>query len=147
MDYLVYVEHNAENLRFLLWYRDYVRCFDALPEKKKVLSPERIPEVTEAPDLSKGTENESKKKARREAVATMMETGYDSRGTAPFSEEQHTFVGPGRHMPVDTRNESVAAASTVEPKALRNTELATQSGLKWQPCRATYPSLRWHETH
>jgi len=58
VDYLVYIEHNAENLQFVLWYRDYIRRFEALPEKKKVLSPEWIPESIEVPDLSKGTEKE-----------------------------------------------------------------------------------------
>jgi hypothetical protein len=59
MDYLVYVEHNAENLQFFLWYKDYVRHFEELPENEKVLSPEWIPETTEIPDLSK----ERKRKA------------------------------------------------------------------------------------
>lgn len=27
MDYLVYVAHDAENLQFFLWYRDYVKRF------------------------------------------------------------------------------------------------------------------------
>lgn len=79
IDYLVYIEHNAENLQFFLWYRDYVRRFEALPENEKVLSPEWMPESSEVPDLSKGIEKENKK-ARREAVAPMMETGYDSKG-------------------------------------------------------------------
>ena len=35
MDYLVYVEFNAELLQFLLWYRDFSRRFDALPEAEK----------------------------------------------------------------------------------------------------------------
>ena len=39
MDYLIYVEHGAENLQFYLWYKDYSIRFNDLPESEKVLSP------------------------------------------------------------------------------------------------------------
>jgi hypothetical protein len=39
MNYLIYVTHDAENLQFYLWLRDYTRRFNALPESEKALSP------------------------------------------------------------------------------------------------------------
>lgn len=72
MDYLVYVEHNAENLQFFLWYRSYVRRFEALSEQEKVLSPEWIPETKEISDRSKEPEYEGKKNMKRETFATRM---------------------------------------------------------------------------
>jgi hypothetical protein len=39
MRYLTYVERNSENLRFYLWFRQYVKRFEALPETEKLLSP------------------------------------------------------------------------------------------------------------
>ena len=38
MNYLVYIEFAAENLQFYLWFRDYVRRFNALPENEKILA-------------------------------------------------------------------------------------------------------------
>ena len=39
MNYLIYIEHAAENLQFFLWYRDYVKRFMALPENQRALAP------------------------------------------------------------------------------------------------------------
>ena len=39
MDYLIYVAHDAENLQFYLWLRDYFRRFHAAPKSEKCLSP------------------------------------------------------------------------------------------------------------
>src|SRR5579859_4238745 len=51
MDYLIYVERNAENLQFYLWYLDYVRRWDQVPAKDRVLSPEWQPEAAETLNL------------------------------------------------------------------------------------------------
>ncbi|EEH09360.1 conserved hypothetical protein [Histoplasma capsulatum G186AR] len=42
MNYLKYVERNAENLQFFLWYRDYTRRFALIAESQRQLSPEWI---------------------------------------------------------------------------------------------------------
>ncbi|KAI1093377.1 hypothetical protein F5B19DRAFT_132728 [Rostrohypoxylon terebratum] len=39
MDYLVYVEHNAENLQFFLWFCGYVEKWSQLPESERERSP------------------------------------------------------------------------------------------------------------
>ncbi|KAI1456175.1 hypothetical protein F4805DRAFT_246986 [Annulohypoxylon moriforme] len=39
MDYLVYVEHDAENLQFFLWFCGYVERWSQLPESQKERSP------------------------------------------------------------------------------------------------------------
>ena len=39
MDYLVYIAHDAENLQFYLWYRDYTKRFNALNKNSRELSP------------------------------------------------------------------------------------------------------------
>ncbi|MCJ1447634.1 MAG: hypothetical protein MMC23_008145 [Stictis urceolatum] len=38
MNYLIYIEHAAENLQFFLWYKDYLKRFEALPEREKALA-------------------------------------------------------------------------------------------------------------
>ena len=55
MDYLVYVAHDAENLQFFLWLRDYTKRFDALPQSEKSRSKpwdfeDYIPDLTTSPN-------------------------------------------------------------------------------------------------
>ncbi|KAK6087862.1 hypothetical protein SCUP234_01501 [Seiridium cupressi] len=40
MNYLIYIEHSAENLQFFLWYRDYTRRFEEAQTSDKSLAPE-----------------------------------------------------------------------------------------------------------
>lgn len=42
MDYMVHVEHSAENLKFYLWLQDYTERFNNLTESSKMLSPQYI---------------------------------------------------------------------------------------------------------
>lgn len=39
MNYLIYIEHSAENLQFFLWYKDYIKRFNNLPDNEKALAP------------------------------------------------------------------------------------------------------------
>ncbi|KAK2774893.1 hypothetical protein FQN53_003407 [Emmonsiellopsis sp. PD_33] len=39
MNYLIYVERNAENLQFFLWHRDYTRRFSLIAERERRRSP------------------------------------------------------------------------------------------------------------
>ncbi|KAI1334709.1 hypothetical protein F5Y15DRAFT_429227 [Xylariaceae sp. FL0016] len=47
MNYLVYIEHAAENLQFFLWYKDYVKRFNEAPESDTALAPEWTPAMEE----------------------------------------------------------------------------------------------------
>jgi hypothetical protein len=40
MDFLMYIEHSAENLQFYLWFKDYIKRFENLPANERALSPE-----------------------------------------------------------------------------------------------------------
>ncbi|CZR53050.1 uncharacterized protein PAC_02928 [Phialocephala subalpina] len=141
MDYLVYVEYNAENLQFYLWYTDYVRRFNALPEKEKVLSKEWIPDTKEAPDLTKAAENEKgeKKKSKRETF-NLMETGYAAKEAAMFAEDEPPLSPPMSPTmpPANMRHASLATSGTATPSisgstAVSDAEVTAQSGMKWQP--------------
>ncbi|KAI0999137.1 hypothetical protein K3495_g9057 [Podosphaera aphanis] len=52
MDYLYYIEKAAENLQFVLWYNNYSRRFNAMPEAQKSLSPKWKDEIAEYDDSS-----------------------------------------------------------------------------------------------
>ncbi|KAI1747483.1 hypothetical protein F4782DRAFT_552058 [Xylaria castorea] len=47
MNYLIYIEHSAENLQFFLWYRDYVKRFCEAPASETALAPEWTPAMEE----------------------------------------------------------------------------------------------------
>lgn len=48
MNYLIYIEHAAENLQFLLWYRDYTKRFSERPDSERALAPVWTAEQAEA---------------------------------------------------------------------------------------------------
>lgn len=139
MDYLVYVEYNAENLQFYLWYKDYTKRFNALPENEKVLSKEWIPDFQEAPNLTKDAEKGEKKKSKREtSVANIMESGYAAKEAA-ISGEDEAPLSPPLSPALGNRHASLAHSDTATPSlagssALSNAEVAVQAVLKWQPC-------------
>jgi hypothetical protein len=137
MDYLIYIEHNAENLQFFLWYRDYERRFYDLPGKERVLSPEWIPETKEVPKLAKDPEKEAMK-AKRNGPNALNDIGYDSRGAALFTEDRELAAAEDRQASVfcDSRSTTDPSVSDVTSTPTL-AEATAQAGLKWQPCRFT----------
>jgi hypothetical protein len=135
MDYLVYIEHNAENLQFYLWYKDYVRRFNALPENEKKLSPEWTPEKAEVPNLVKDPETQTKNKTKRETISAMMEIGYDPKEPTLFGDGRMTLA-PARAVSIIKDNGSTVAPSITFSLATAPSaaEVTAQAGLKWQPC-------------
>jgi hypothetical protein len=125
MDYLVYVEFNAENLQFYLWYEDYKRRFMELSAWERALSPEWIPEVKEAPDLVKSLEKEERRKRD-------ISVGNSTKGIIVFS-DRALGSPPARNPSVLGRTMPSVAPSTI---ALSNAEVAAQASLKWQPCKS-----------
>ncbi|MCJ1311562.1 hypothetical protein MMC25_005235 [Agyrium rufum] len=75
MNYLIYIERAAENLQFFLWYRDYIKRFDNLPNNEKVLSPLWNPSVPD-PDADKGRTQEGTKVVSEEAKAIFKGTNF-----------------------------------------------------------------------
>ncbi|PVH80780.1 regulator of G protein-like protein [Cadophora sp. DSE1049] len=135
MDYLVYVEFSAENLQFYLWFKDYVRRFEALPENEKALSPEFVPETDDVPDLSKDAEKGERRKTKRETSNALMGTGYSGKSSVlNTSTSQGAAQGPGKahnHKGSEIRESpSVTSGSTAVPS---DVEVVAQAGLKWQP--------------
>ncbi|KAJ6263021.1 hypothetical protein Dda_1579 [Drechslerella dactyloides] len=50
LNYLRFVEHSPETLRFYLWHRDYASKFDALPQEEQALSPAWALNITDTLD-------------------------------------------------------------------------------------------------
>ena len=120
MDYLIYVERNAENLQFYLWYIDYVRRWNELPAKDQALSPKWQPEPVE-------TQNLVKEKDRRSLFRSSVNSPVRINFEKAISEE---FEGKG--IKSDRCSFITASArGSVVPTAA---EINAQAGLKWQPC-------------
>lgn len=129
MDYLVYVEHNAENLQFFLWYKDYVRRFELLTKDEKALSPEWVPTV-DAPKLVKDTEKKPFNN-KRHPLSAMMENGYpSSTGAELFGDDKDA----PRRVSTLKDSASMVGSTISDATTLTTAEVTAQAGLKWQPC-------------
>ncbi|RMZ79480.1 hypothetical protein DV738_g3324, partial [Chaetothyriales sp. CBS 135597] len=112
MDFLVYIEHSAENLQFYLWYRDYVRRFFQLPEHLQSLSPEWTEGHTQAE--RNGAEKEKPAKSLAPDAANMLKgTDFDPSAKPHVPESNYgpnPFSTPPRTPSANDRD-SWAAAS------------------------------------
>lgn len=128
MDFLVYIEHDAENLQFYLWYKDYIRRFEALSDHEKKLSPEWVPETTELPTVAKDAEkNEGRK--RKPTIDISDYNDFDG----------NVKSKDGNSRTISSRADSAIISSTApsilsDSTGRRSGEVLGQSGLKWQPC-------------
>lgn len=148
MDYLIYVEHNAENLQFYLWYRDYVQRFEALPKAAQALSPEWVPEK-EARKLGKDQERHTPNKLakrRQASTASAMKPGFDV-STSTFAEEMNEagFHKPGNHKAstfvIKDKEMFISEGTSTESNELNDFQTA---GLTWQPCTLIFSHLTSH---
>lgn len=101
MDYLVYIEHNAENLQFYLWYCDYVKRFNNLPEHEMKLAPEWTSEQAQA-EKNAAEKEKLPKKIPAETAVMFKGTDFDpanktaNEGTNPFNTPPRTPVAGDR---------------------------------------------------
>jgi hypothetical protein len=144
MDYLVYIEHNAENLQFFLWYKDYARRFNELPEAEQKLSPEWVPGDKELPNLSKDKDpdKDPKKISKRNTLGPLIENGYDSTASAAFFSDDKDVANPHRTSVIKDNGSTVAQSIVSDATTLTNADVVQQAGLKWQPCKFPYHSCR-----
>lgn len=90
MNYLIYIEHAAENLQFFLWYKDYEKRFGEA----------NVSDISLSPEWTQAMEDEAMARVRREqadkmkkepaaAVAIFKGTDFEknagSKGSNPFN--------------------------------------------------------------
>ncbi|USP80951.1 hypothetical protein yc1106_08225 [Curvularia clavata] len=137
MNFLKYIELSAENLQFFLWYRDYVRRFNALPESEKVLSPEWTGEPShgndikpnprvlgsEAADILKGTD-----------FATEGRLGEAEKGANdPFNTPPRTPNSFDHRGPESFVTDDYSRITSKINHAQRAAGAFEHAGLKWKP--------------
>lgn len=76
MNYLVYVEHAAENLQFHLWYKDYEKRFGSADARDINLSPEWT-QAMEDEAMARVRREQAERMKREPAAAVAMFRGTD----------------------------------------------------------------------
>jgi hypothetical protein len=144
MEFLKYVEHSAENLQFFLWFKDYVKRFEALPVGERNLSPDWTPAQEDAENAAYRNQLKQKPLAveANEILKSQNLTG-DIEPQAP-SEKQDPFSdskdlpSPGSKFG-DSKSpsfeQSVTGFQSVKTGHSRGAEAAyDDAGCKFQPC-------------
>lgn len=98
MDFLQYIEHDAENLQFYLWFRDYVKRFASLPESEARLAPEWTPEQARAEAIAEKERGPVSKKMPAETAAVFKGTDFEPQAkiVAPDASTPNPFNTPPR---------------------------------------------------
>ncbi len=144
MDFLRYIEYDAENLQFYLWCKDYCKRFDELPENERRLAPEWTAEDA----LAERTTSEKEKLPKKmgsSGVALLKGTDFDP-NTKPSIPEAapNPFNTPPRTPSATDRDSMVPStigysedattlrAGTVDHN--KRTEAAFEEAGPLQPC-------------
>jgi len=139
MNYLKYIEHNAENLQFYLWFRNYKTRFANLPDSEKSLSPEWTKELAHADTAAYRTGSTCKKMTLE--TAEVMKAFDEEHGNKkpengnPFNESHESTTTDHDAASMDTRAQS-AMLSTKSGFSQKTESAFEEAGLKWQPCLA-----------
>lgn len=124
MDYMVFVSHDAENLQFWLWLRDYSERFFAAPRSEQVLSPPwQLVEGTHVYD-NNGLDQSSWSASRSKKDVSEFETQVQTFEMSKFPPMSPGFDSASMASgPVSTRTFETSVEET-----------NSQMGLKWQSC-------------
>ena len=146
MDFLRYIEYDAENLQFFIWYRDYCRRFDELPEREKKLAPVWTAEQALAEKTSAEKEKLPKKLASS-AADVLKGTDFDPNARTGMPEAApNPFNTPPRTPSASAADYDSMAPSTIgysdDATTLRagtidhskRTEAAFEDAGTLQPC-------------
>lgn len=146
MDYMVYVAHDAENLQFYLWLRDYTARFNALRPEERALSPE-----WQVKDDAFAAANEKDRKTTRKSaesgnlLSELASSGAvaDKRCSTPGPEALNAVAASmGFENPPTAKDATTSDFESFIARSVNSQKTATQItedvntavGLKWQGC-------------
>jgi hypothetical protein len=148
-NYLKYIEQGAENLLFYVWYLDYEKRFNALPDFEKKLSPEWTEAMAAKETAAYRAQNKTTGYPSKETAEIFKSLDDEKKNAttaeeiAPFAETEQDPSDPTRGVTsTDTastdrpKSSSPTAGTNVSSKTMysQKTEAAFQdAGLKWQP--------------
>jgi hypothetical protein len=108
MDFLMYIEHDAENLQFYMWYKDYVKRFFQTPEREQKLAPEWTTEQAQAE--KKAIEQEKPKRVPIDAAHVLKGTDFEPPQPIGQEPDHNPFNTPPR-TPSANERDSVAPST------------------------------------
>ena len=154
MNYLVYIEHSAENLQFYLWYRDYLKRFNELPSNERALAPEWSAEQAEMDAQATPGIPGPKHQISAETAAVFKGTDFAPPIASVVEVKGNPFSTPPRTPNGEKYRESVAPSerawsdkcSTLVSNTDRSFQTKTAGAfqgadLKWQPCERSLFSI------
>jgi hypothetical protein len=110
MDFSKYIERNPENLQFHLWYRDYLKRFDNIPDGERSLAPEWTVERANA-EAEAARLEEKPKKVNPTAAAVLKGTDFDTKTGKAAVSEVHPDPFKDPQTP-NTERDSMAPSNT-----------------------------------
>lgn len=147
MNYLVYIEHSAENLQFYLWYRDYLKRFNELPSNERALAPEWSAEQAEIDAQAVQGTPGPKQQISAETAAVFKGTDFAPPIASVVEVKGNPFSTPPRTPNGEQYRESLAPSerawsencSTLNSNTDKSFQTKTAGAfqgadLKWQPC-------------
>lgn len=150
MNYLIYIEHAAENLQFFLWYRDYCKRFENTPSSERALAPEWTAAQAEAAIESAQRKTPAVKTATVSASEIFKGTDFANGPKAANNSEQNVgdpFSTPPRTAQGEKAEPtaqdwqsgmgddvSTLKSSTKNNFSNKAADAFKGADLKWQPC-------------
>ena len=148
MDYLFYVEHNAEPLQFFLWYLDYIQRWSKLLPRQKALSPPWDPEQAAEPQSRFVKYSHKRERSlKMSKVISIMEMDSELSLAESLSSDDPSRLpnpSPSPTTATATTTTTVDAPSQPPTTILSPTDVPKKD---WQPCKPSSlnPSPLPHE--
>lgn len=146
MNYLIYIEHAAENLQFFLWHRDYQQRFLEAKTSDVNLAPEWT-QAMETEVLQRMFKEKSQRMLKKPGQEIFKGTDFEKKGlSAAVADDHNPFSTPPRTPPdqesVYTGSNGASNADTYRSQA---SDAFTAVGAK-QPCQSCIcQSCLYHE--
>ncbi|OAL31109.1 hypothetical protein AYO20_08344 [Fonsecaea nubica] len=113
MDFLRYIEYDAENLQFYLWYHDYCKRFNELSDHEKKLAPEWTADQALA-EKTQGEKEKLPKKMTSAAASVLKGTDFDPHAKlAPPDTASNPFNTPPRTSSVSATDQGSLVPSNL----------------------------------
>ncbi len=145
MNYLLYIEHSAENLQFYLWYQDFTKRFKQAPASDLALAPEwtKAMEDDVLARVQKDATEVSRQKADDDPSGLFKGTDFEKRRIDTAVTETNPFRTPT--VSSDGDRDSLVPPSSPQPSAMTTrrslaNEAFAMAGAK-VPCKYTPPPV------
>lgn len=152
MNYLVYVEHSAENLQFYLWYKDYVKRFNEASTSDIALAPEWTQAMEEDAITRIRKDQAEKTRSAPQAAEIFKGTDFEKQGMElPETGKNNPFNTPPRTPHGGSDSGSVFSAphtvnsGTVGSYKSQAAEAFQAAGAKL-PCKSAFKFTLIHYT-